>query len=50
MFFTLTLAYDHRLALTLQDLAEMPAEERRLAEEEGSFSKKTWLLKKEDIR
>jgi len=31
-----------------QDLAEMPAEERRLAAEEGSYSLKTWLLKTED--
>jgi|Dee2metaT_17_FD_contig_121_21564_length_1867_multi_17_in_0_out_0_2 hypothetical protein len=26
----------------------MPTEERRLVEEEGSLSKKTWLRKKED--
>jgi len=27
----------------------MPTEERRLVEEEGSSSKKTWLQKKEDV-
>jgi len=32
-----------------QDLAEMPAEERRLVAEEGSYSLKTWLLKTEDV-
>ena len=31
-----------------QDLAVMPAEERRLVAEEGSYSLKTWLLKTED--
>ena len=32
-----------------QDLAEMPAEDRRLAAEEGSYSLKTWLQKTEDV-
>lgn len=27
----------------------MPAEERRLVAEEGSYSLKTWLLKTEDV-
>jgi len=29
-------------------LVEMPTEERRLVEEEGSQTKKTWLQKRED--
>ena len=31
-------------------LVEMPTEERRLVEEEGSQTKKTWLQKKEDSK
>ena len=38
------------LSFSAQDLAVTPAEERRLAAEEGSLSKKTWLRKKERQR
>ena len=34
--------------VSLMAWPEKSAEERRLVEEEGSLSKKTWLLKKED--
>jgi len=36
-------------AVVSQDLAVMPAEERRLVAEEGSYSLKTWLRKIEDL-
>lgn len=35
--------------LSSQELAVMPAEDRRLVAEEGSYSLKTWLLKTEDL-